>query len=65
MRFQLGGAYAAGTLPPVRQAQWFIARHWLLLLPALFLAALLGAWVGRRRLAHVAYKRLSAGGGAR
>ena len=65
MRFQLGGAYAAGTLPPVRQAHWFVARPWLLPLPALSLAALPGAWVGRRRLAHVAYKRLSAGGGAR
>jgi cellulose synthase (UDP-forming) len=62
MLFRLASAYSVGSLPPAREAQLFLARHWLLLIPALLLAALIGAWVGRRRLAYVEYRRLAAGG---
>ena len=62
MLFRLASAYSVGSLPPAREAQLFLARHWLLLIPALLIAALIGAWIGRRRLANIEYRRLAAGG---
>lgn len=60
--FQIGDTYDVGALPLLAEARYFLARHWFLLVPALLLAALLGAWVGKRRLAQLEHRRLAQGG---
>lgn len=57
--YQVGPAYDVGVLPPVKRAQWFLANHWILLVPLILLAGLIAAWVGRRRFALVEFERLA------
>ena len=57
--FRVLPGYDHGSLPPFLRFLWFISSHWVVLLPTLFIAAMLFATVMRRRLMNVAYRRLT------
>lgn len=56
---KLGSTFAAGDLGLFTRARWFVAQHWLLLLPSLLLGTLLPSLVLRRHLDRRAERRLS------
>lgn len=57
--FRVLPGYEHGSLPPFLRFLWFISSHWVVLLPTLFIAAMLFATIMRRRLMNVAYRRLT------
>jgi len=57
--FRVLSDYDMGSLPPWTQFLWFIASHWIILMPLLLLTAMAFAWVLKRRLLNVAYRRLT------
>jgi hypothetical protein len=57
--FRVLSDYSMGYLPPWVEFLWFIAGHWIVLMPVLLLTAMGFAWMTRRRLRNVAYKRLA------
>ncbi|MFO0745330.1 MAG: UDP-forming cellulose synthase catalytic subunit [Myxococcota bacterium] len=57
--FRIQASYDVGSIPAYKQFLWFITRHWLVLVPTLFVTALLFAWLLKKRLANVEYRRLS------
>ena len=56
--FHIQPSFDVGTISPYKQFLWFVTRHWLLLVPTLFVAALLFAWLLKNRLANAEYRRL-------
>ncbi len=59
--FRVLSSYELGTLPPWTEFLWFIAGHWIILMPVLLLTAGLFSWVMKRHLLNVAYRRLTVG----
>lgn len=57
--FRVLSSYATGHLPPWTRFLWFIAGHWIILMPVLLMTAMGFAWVMQRRLRNVAYRRLA------
>ncbi|MCC6621467.1 MAG: UDP-forming cellulose synthase catalytic subunit [Deltaproteobacteria bacterium] len=57
--FHIMPSYDVGTISPYKQFLWFVTRHWLLLVPTLFVSVLLFAWLLKKRLANVEYRRLA------
>jgi hypothetical protein len=49
--FHLGPSFARGRLGPWNGARWFLASHWLLLVPVLVLGSLVLGAAGARALA--------------
>jgi cellulose synthase (UDP-forming) len=59
--FRVLSNYASGGLPPFLTFLWFIASHWVVLMPVLLLTAMAFAWMLKRRLNNVAWRRLNVG----
>jgi hypothetical protein len=59
--FRVGGWFGVGRLDPWTQARWFLASHWMLLLPVVFLGALAFASNARRFFARKTKLRLEHG----
>ena len=57
--FHIRESYDVGTISPYKRFLWFVTRHWLILVPTLFVSVLLFAWVVKKRLANVEYRRLA------
>jgi hypothetical protein len=57
--FRVLSNYDMGVLPPWTQFLWFIASHWIILMPFMLLTAGGFAWVMKRRLLNIAYRRLT------
>jgi hypothetical protein len=62
--FRIGTSFGSGTVDPWTRARWFLATHWIALLPVLLLGVLLLAHEGRRFFARRMRERLAAGGAA-
>ncbi len=59
--FRLGARYTSGAVDPWTRLRWFLATHWIVLLPLLLLGALLLALQARGLFARQMRARLAAG----
>jgi len=57
--FRVLSDYDTGHLPPWTRFLWYIASHWVVLMPVLLMTAMGFAWVLKRRLQNLAYRRLA------
>jgi hypothetical protein len=62
--FRVGTSYGRGQLDAWTRLRWFLATHWMALLPVLVVGVAILAHEGRRFLARRIRERLAAGGPA-
>ena len=63
--FRIGSPFTRGQLEPFDQVRWFLADHWLLLLPVLLLGVAVLGGEASRAIGHRMRERLAIGGGER
>ena len=63
--FRIGSPFTRGQLEPWDHVRWFLADHWLLLLPVLLLGVAVLGGEASRAIGHRMRERLAIGGGER